>query len=71
MQLRKGEKGTVEVVLSPEFSTDLSKVKIKAGGGITVKNGVIFAKKITKNKPAKLTVSCGKLKQVIEVTVTK
>ncbi|MCR5118627.1 MAG: hypothetical protein K6B44_03270, partial [Lachnospiraceae bacterium] len=70
--MRKGEKGTVEVVLNPEFSTDLAKVKISGSGGITVKKGVIYAKKITKDgKPAKLTVKCGKLKETIEVTVTK
>ena len=69
--MRKGKKGTVEVSLTPEFSTDLGKLKISGSGGITVKNGVISAKKITKSKPAKLTVKCGKLKQVIEVTVTK
>ncbi|MCR5118733.1 MAG: carboxypeptidase regulatory-like domain-containing protein [Lachnospiraceae bacterium] len=71
IQLRKGEKGTVEVSLIPGYSTDLNKLKISGSGGITVKNGVIFAKKITKGKPAKLIVRCGKLKQVVEVTVTK
>ncbi|MCR4586223.1 MAG: hypothetical protein K5686_10925 [Lachnospiraceae bacterium] len=70
--MRKGEKGTVEVVLDPEFSTDLAKVKITASGGLTVKKGVIYAKKVTKEgKPAKITVKCGKLKQIITVTVTK
>ncbi|MCR4586210.1 MAG: hypothetical protein K5686_10860 [Lachnospiraceae bacterium] len=70
--MRKGEKGTVEVMLNPEFSTDLGKLKITGSGGISIKNGIIYAKKITKSgKPAKITVRCGKLKETIEVTVTK
>ena len=41
-----------------------------ASGGVTVKNGVIYAKKITKNgKPAKVTLKCGKSKFVLNVIV--
>ncbi|MCR5120204.1 MAG: hypothetical protein K6B44_11380, partial [Lachnospiraceae bacterium] len=70
--MRKGEKGTVEAELNPRFSTDLGKIKISASGGVTIKKGVIYAKKITKTgKPAKITVKCGKLKETIEVTVTR
>lgn len=67
--MRKGEKGTVEVVLTPEFSTDLGKLKISGSKGITVKKGIIYAKKITTS--GKITVKCGKLKETISVTVTK
>lgn len=71
MTLRKGSKGTVEAVLDPVYSTDLGKLKI-SGKGITVKNGIIYANKITKTgKPATITVKCGKLKETISVTVTK
>ena len=71
MTLRKGTSGTIEVKLDPEYSTDLGKVKI-SGKGITIKNGIISAKKITKTgKPATITVKCGKLEETISVTVTK
>ncbi|MCR4586213.1 MAG: InlB B-repeat-containing protein [Lachnospiraceae bacterium] len=71
MTLRKGTSGTIEIKLDPEYSTDHGKVKI-SGKGITIKNGIISAKKITKTgKPATITVKCGKLKETISVTVTK
>ncbi|MCR5177458.1 MAG: hypothetical protein K6C95_00575, partial [Lachnospiraceae bacterium] len=70
--MRKGTKGTVEVVLDPEYSTDLGNIKIKATGGITYKNGIITAGKVTKaGKPAKLKVTCGKKKETVYVTVKK
>lgn len=47
-------------------------MKYSASGGITVKSGVITAKKVTKKKkPAKFTVSCGKKKAVVYVNVEK
>ena len=68
INMRKGENGIVEVVLTPEFSTDLSKVKISASGGIAIKNGIIYANKA---KNGKITVKCGKKKEVVTVKVTK
>ncbi len=45
-------------------------VKISGSGGVTVKNGVLYAKKVTKpNKPAKVTLQCGKSKTILWVTV--
>nr|MCR4585866.1 hypothetical protein [Lachnospiraceae bacterium] len=71
ISMRKGSNGTVEVMLDPEFSTDLGKVKLSGSKGIKVKNGIIYASRVSgENKPAKLTVRCGKLKKVIEVNVT-
>ena len=69
MTLRKGTSGTIEAMLDPANSTDLSKLKITASKGVTIKNGVITAKKITDK--AVITVKCGKLKETINVTVTK
>ncbi len=70
--MRKGEKGTIEIKLDPEFSTDLSKIRISAAGGLSIKKGVICARKTTKpGKPAKITARCGKLKQEIEVTISR
>ncbi len=72
MTLRKGTKGTIETGLAPAYSTDAGKLKISGKGGITVKDGVIKATKQTKEgKTAKLIVSCGKLKTVIEVTISR
>ena len=70
--MRKGTNGTVKAVLVPEYSTDALSVKLSGTGGVTVKKGIIYAKRVTKpGKPAKVTVKCGKLKYVVEVTVTK
>ncbi len=72
LTMRKGSCGTINAVLSPAYSTDIGKVKIKAKGGVSIKKGVIYANKITKsNKPATITLQCGKLKDVVKVTVTK
>ncbi|MCR5177484.1 MAG: InlB B-repeat-containing protein [Lachnospiraceae bacterium] len=70
MNMRLGQKGIVEIELDPEFSTDCGKVKLTGSGGVVVKNGVIFAKKVTKkNRTAKLTVKCGKKKNTVYVTI--
>ena len=72
LTMRKGSYGVIEAVLTPEYSTDLSKVKISAKGGVTVSNGILYAKKETAaGKSATLTVTCGKLKDTVEITVTK
>lgn len=72
LTMRKGTNGTVKAVLVPEYSTDALSVKLSGTGGVTVKKGIIYAKRVTKpGKPAKVTVKCGKLKYVVEVTVTK
>nr|MCR5179572.1 Ig-like domain-containing protein [Lachnospiraceae bacterium] len=66
--MRRGTNGTVKVALDPAYSTDAGKIKVKASGGISYKNGIITAGKL---KPAKLVVQCGKLKETVYVTVTK
>ena len=68
--VQKGESGVVEIVTDPYFSTDMGKLKLTGSGGITVKNGVIYATKVTKTgKPAKLTVKCGKKTETVNVKV--
>jgi hypothetical protein len=67
IEMRKGESGTIEVDLTPENTTDHGKWKITGSKGVTVKNGIIIAKKVTEN--AVLTVKCGKLKQTIKVKI--
>ncbi len=70
--MRKGAKGTLEIGLDPEYSTDIGIIKVKGSGGVSYKNGIITATKVTKSgKPAKLKVTCGKKKQIVYVTVTK
>ncbi len=73
--MRLGSCGTIEALVDPDNTTDLDKVKITGSGGVTVKNGLICATKLTKptkGKYAKITVSCGKkLKETVYVTVTK
>lgn len=72
LTMRKGTNGTVRAVLTPEHATDAGNVKMSGTGGVTVKNGIIYAKKPTREgRPAKVTVRCGKLKYIIDVTVTK
>ncbi len=72
--------GTVTGVsykLSPDVCTDFSKVKWSAGKGgiVTVKNGIITAKKASskdnngKYIPTTVTVTCGKKQTVISVIV--
>ena len=61
----------IYIEFDPEQNTDGGKLSWKGSGGITVKNGVIYAGKVTKpNKPATLTISCGKTKGKITVVVT-
>ncbi len=68
--MKKGGSGTVDVSLFPEFSTDLDKLKISGKGGITVKNGVIYARKAAGgSRPATLTVKCGRVKKTVRVEV--
>ncbi|MCR5118647.1 MAG: hypothetical protein K6B44_03480, partial [Lachnospiraceae bacterium] len=70
MELRKGTSGTIEAVIEPVGSTDMGKLKITGAGGVSVKNGVITAKKETKaGKPATIKVKCGKISKKIEVTI--
>ena len=69
--LKKGSYDRIYIEFDPEQNTDGGKLSWKGSGGITVKNGVIYAGKVTKpNKPATLTISCGKTKGKITVVVT-
>ena len=51
--------------LDPGQSTDATKLKFSASGGVTVKNGVVYANKATKDgKPAKVIIKCAKSRPV-------
>ncbi len=73
LTLRKGMSDTLTGVVTPEYSTDIKGMKWSVkGAGVSVKNGVVTAKKVTRaNKPAKVTFRCGDVSETIEVTVTK
>lgn len=46
------------------------KITVKGSGGVTMNNGVMYARKATKpGKPAKVTIKCGKSTAVLYVTV--
>jgi len=70
--MRVGTYDTLTACVIPTDSTDSGKIKWSANGGITVKNGMIYAKTITKSsKPAKVTVKCGKIKTTVSIVITK
>lgn len=74
LTMRKGSYGTIEALLTPYDSTDLKNVKISASGGVKIKNGMICATTLTKPEKggyAKVTVTCGKLKDTVYITVTR
>ncbi len=63
--MRRGSYDRFYVEVSPDQSTDAPKLKWSAAGGVTVKNGVVFAGKATKpGKPAKVMVKCSKRKPI-------
>ncbi|MBP5608670.1 MAG: S8 family serine peptidase [Lachnospiraceae bacterium] len=73
--MKKGTCTSLEFTLAPEVCTDAAKLKFKAKGGtVSVKNGVITARKVKKNKsgdyvPSTVTISAGKQKKEITVYV--
>lgn len=68
--IREGQYDDLTAVIDPDFSTDAAKgIKWKGSGGVTVKNGLLYAKKETNS--GKVTVKCGKQKEIINVTVVR
>ena len=67
--LRQGAYQFVDASVVPALSTDGGKIKWSASGGVTVKNGLVYAKKKT-NKESYVTVKCGKQTKKIPVTIT-
>ena len=73
LTLRKGMSDTLTAAVTPEYSTDIKGLKWSVKGtGVSVKNGVVTAKSLTKaDKPAKVTFKCGSKSVTVEITVTK
>ncbi|MBQ9438194.1 MAG: InlB B-repeat-containing protein, partial [Lachnospiraceae bacterium] len=68
--MRLGEYGVLGAKLDPAASADFSKVKWQASGGVSVKNGLVYAAKVSQGeKYASVTVKCGKLSDKILVRV--
>ena len=74
--IMQGSYDRLHMSVDPSDTTDIGKIAWSAKGGVTVKNGVIYAKTVSKkNKagevtPATVTVKCGKKSHTIKVIVT-
>jgi predicted outer membrane repeat protein len=74
IELKQGEYDRLFTSISPDDTTDLVKMKWTVSGGVTIKNGVVYAKKASAVKggkitPAKVKVTCGKKKYMIYIVV--
>ena len=74
--MKQGSYDRLYYDIDPSNTTDIGKISWSAKGGVTVKNGVIYAKSISKTdkktgsiKPAEVTLKCGKIKHTIKVIV--
>ena len=74
--MKQGSYDRLYYDIDPSNTTDIGKISWSAKGGVTVKNGVIYAKSISKTdkktgsiKPAEVTLKCGKAKHTIKVVV--
>ena len=68
IKMKQGSYDRFFIDLKPyvtEYSTDATKLAWSASGGVTVKNGVVYAKKATKEgKPARVIIKCAKSKPI-------
>jgi outer membrane scaffolding protein for murein synthesis (MipA/OmpV family) len=73
ISMQEGQYDRLFIGISPEQSTDAGAISYSASGGVTVKNGVVYAKKETKkDKPAKVVVKCKKSKPItVYINVVK
>ncbi|MBQ7564315.1 MAG: BspA family leucine-rich repeat surface protein [Lachnospiraceae bacterium] len=70
LTLRLGSYDQILLNVSPQNATTLPKIQWSASGGITVKDGMVFAKSVTKQeKPGTLKVKCGKVETTLRVIV--
>lgn len=74
IKLKQGSYDRLYYVIDPTDTTDIGKIKWSSKGGVTVKNGLIYAKSVSKIKagkavPATVTVKCGKQSHTINVIV--
>ena len=76
IRIKQGSYDRLYYAVDPSDTTDIGKISWSAKGGVTVKNGVIYAKSISKTdkktgsiKPAEVTLKCGKAKHTIKVVV--
>lgn len=74
IELKQGECDRLFTSLTPANTTDIVNMKWTVSGGVTIKNGVVYAKKASAVKkgittPAKVTLTCGKKKYMIYIVV--
>ena len=75
--LKKGAYCRIYTETLPEISTDTKYTWKVKGKSVTVKNGVVYAKKESKKDkngnyvPDLITVKCGKAKETIRIVVEK
>ncbi len=74
IKLKQGSYDRLYYVIDSIDTTDIGKIKWSSKGGVTVKNGLIYAKSVSKIKagkavPATVTVKCGKQSHTINVIV--
>jgi hypothetical protein len=74
IKMKRGSYDRLYYEIDPTDTTDIGKIKWSAKGGVTVKNGIIFAKKVSKKKgasvkPATVTIKCGKKSHTIKIVV--
>ena len=74
--MKQGSYDRLFAVLNPVDTTDIGKIKWTAKGSVTVKNGTVYAKSVSKKDkktgkavPSTVTFSCGKTSQTIYVIV--
>lgn len=72
--MKQGSYDRLYYATDPTDTTDIGKIRWSAKGGVTVKNGVIFANKVSKKKagsviPATVTIKCGKQSHTIKIIV--
>ena len=71
IEMRKGQRDALFLDMYPDSPTNINRVTWTAkGGGVTVKNGVIYANRVV-NGVSKVIVTCGNAKHTIFVNVTK
>ncbi|MCR5649816.1 MAG: Ig-like domain-containing protein [Lachnospiraceae bacterium] len=70
IELRRGQKDRLYVDVFPYSPTNINKISWSAKGGVTVKNGVIYASKIT-SASSSVTVKCGNIKRTVKIIITK
>ena len=76
--MKKGISGRLYCEVTPATCTDTTITWKAKGGAVTIKNGVFYAKKVSKKDkktgeyiPDTVTVKCGKVTETVKMIVTE